>query len=106
MVGNHYGLDTSEYSFAYLAGWSRDPKALSDLEEQLSIVQNEAKSLISRLDTVLEKQVTKTVAQSKFMEQMNHFKKQSQEKLAAKQKEREQEEPPKKSQARQELNEP
>lgn len=106
VVANHYGLDTSEYSFAYLAGWSRDPKALSDLEEQLSIVQNEAKSLISRLDTVLEKQVTKTVAQSKFMEQMNHFKKQSQEKLAAKQKEREQEEPPKKSQARQELNEP
>lgn len=106
VVANHYGLDTSEYSFAYLAGWSRDPKALSDLEEQLSIVQKEAKSLISRLDIVLEKQVTKTVAQSKFMEQMNHFKKQSQEKLAAKQKEREQEEPPKKSQARQELNEP
>lgn len=106
VVANHYGLDTSEYSFAYLAGWSRDPKALSDLEEQLSIVQNEAKSLISRLDTILEKQVTKTVAQSKFMEQMNHFKKQSQEKLAAKQKEREQEESPKKSQARQELNEP
>lgn len=106
VVANHYGLDTSEYSFAYLAGWSRDPKALSDLEEQLSIVQNEAKSLISRLDTILEKQVTKTVAQSKFMEQMNHFKKQSQDKLAAKQKEREQEEPPKKSQARQELNEP
>ena len=106
VVANHYGLDTSEYSFAYLAGWSREPEALSDLEEQLSIVQKEAKSLISRLDTVLEKQVTKTVAQSKFMEQMNHFKKQSQEKLAAKQKEREQEEPPKKSQARQELNEP
>lgn len=106
VVANHYGLDTSEYSFAYLAGWSRDPEALSDLEEQLSIVQKEAKSLISRLDTVLEKQITKTVAQSKFMEQMDRFKKQSQEKLVAKQKEREQEEMPKKSQARQELNEP
>lgn len=106
VVANHYGLDTSDYSFGYLARWSSDPEALSDLEEQLSIVQKEAKSLIGRLDNVLEKQVTKVVTQSKFMEQMNAFKKQSQEKIEAKQKERLQEEVPKKAQARQELNKP
>lgn len=49
VVASHYGLDTSDYSFGYLATWSQDPEGLSDLEAQIKIVQKEADSLISEL---------------------------------------------------------
>ena len=39
VVASHYGLDTSEYSFGYLATWTDDPNGLSDLEGQIKIVQ-------------------------------------------------------------------
>ena len=53
VVSNHYGIDTSEYSFAYLANWSKDKEALTDLEAQLSIVQKEASQLIKKVDLKL-----------------------------------------------------
>lgn len=55
VVSSHYGLDTSDYSFGYLASWSKDKTGLSDLEGQLAIVQKEASSLIKRIDSKLEK---------------------------------------------------
>ncbi|WP_449455217.1 PBECR4 domain-containing protein [Streptococcus suis] len=64
VVANHYGLDTSEYSFGYLATWVRDKEALSDLEAQLEIVQKEAQHLINSLDRELEKQLEQTQVQT------------------------------------------
>ena len=32
VVASYYGIDTSEYSFNYLAGWSNDKETLADLE--------------------------------------------------------------------------
>ncbi|MDG3142433.1 PBECR4 domain-containing protein [Streptococcus suis] len=60
VVANHYGFDTSDYSFGYLASWVDDKQALSDLEAQLDIVQREAKALITSMDSFLEAQLTKT----------------------------------------------
>lgn len=60
VVANHYGFDTKDYSFGYLASWVDDKQALSDLETQLDIVQKEAKALITSMDTFLEAQLTKT----------------------------------------------
>jgi len=54
VVSSYYGIDTSEYSFNYLSGWSADKETLADLEAQLDIVQQEAKSLMVRMDQVLE----------------------------------------------------
>ena len=55
VVASYYGMDTSDYSFGYLAGWSNDKKALTDLEAQLDIVNKEARDLIQRIDSQLEK---------------------------------------------------
>lgn len=79
VVSSHYGLDTSDYSFGYLASWSKDKTGLSDLEGQLAIVQKEASSLIKRIDNKLEK--IKTLSEEKdktkatvFHEKLEQFK--------------------------------
>ncbi|HFR3626244.1 ArdC-like ssDNA-binding domain-containing protein [Streptococcus suis] len=79
VVSSHYGLDTSDYSFGYLASWSKDKTGLSDLEGQLAIVQKEASSLIKRIDSKLEK--IKTLSEEKdktkstvFHEKLEQFK--------------------------------
>ncbi|VIU95697.1 putative conjugative transposon membrane protein [Streptococcus pneumoniae] len=78
VVSSYYGIDTSEYSFNYLSGWSADKETLADLEAQLDIVQQEAKSLMVRMDQALvelrlsqEKQTKRSFEQKleKFKEQ-------------------------------------
>ena len=48
-VCQHYGLDTSEYSFGYVAGWSSG-RELAELKASLEIIRNTAYELISALD--------------------------------------------------------
>ena len=84
VVSSHYGLDTSEYSFGYLASWSKDKTGLSDLEGQLAIVQKEASSLIKRIDSKLEKikMLSKERDKTKstvFHEKLEQFKQKEQE---------------------------
>ncbi|HEL2322480.1 TPA: hypothetical protein TZN81_002102 [Streptococcus suis] len=83
VVASYYGLDTSNYSFGYLASWSQDKDTLRDLEAQLDIVQQEAKSLIERMDKemeVLRLSQTKQT-QHQFENKLNHFKEQSDKQL-------------------------
>ncbi len=80
VVASHYGLDTSEYSFGYLATWSQDPEGLSDLEAQIKIVQKEADSLISRIDKSLEKYQNKELTKDAFQEKLNRLKTKEKEK--------------------------
>ncbi|MGT2906519.1 PBECR4 domain-containing protein [Streptococcus dentiloxodontae] len=82
VVTNHYGFDTSEYSFGYLASWSQDKQGLKDLEDQLKIVQKEASSLIERIDTQLEKHLNQEVTQDKFTDKLNSFKEASTDKAS------------------------
>lgn len=49
IVCQHYGIDTSEYSFTYVAGWS-GTQELKQLYESLATIQKEASSLITRID--------------------------------------------------------
>lgn len=89
VVSSHYGLDTSEYSFGYLANWTQDPKGLSDLEGQIKIVQKEADSLISRIDQALEKYQSKELTKDAFQQKLDRLKEQSKEQtLESKEKER------------------
>ncbi|MDL2215934.1 DUF4316 domain-containing protein [Ruminococcaceae bacterium OttesenSCG-928-N02] len=48
-VCQHYGLDTSDYSFAYVAGWSSD-KELTELKASLETIRATASELITEID--------------------------------------------------------
>lgn len=56
VVCQHYGLDTSEYSFGYLAGWSSN-KELPELKSSLQNIQQTSHDLIERLDRNLFKHI-------------------------------------------------
>lgn len=79
VVSSYYGIDTSEYSFNYLSGWSADKEILADLEAQLDIVQQEAKSLMVRMDQALEQLRLSQEKQTKrsFEQKLEKFKDQS-----------------------------
>lgn len=48
-VCQHYGLDTSDYSFAYVAGWSSG-KELTELKASLETIRTTAAELITEID--------------------------------------------------------
>lgn len=54
MVGNWLGLDTSAYSFGYVAGWAGD-KDLKVLEESMETIQKTAKEIIAGIENHMEK---------------------------------------------------
>ena len=52
IVCSHYGIDTSDYSFGYLASWS-STKELTELQSSLDTIQKQANELIDRIDNRL-----------------------------------------------------
>ncbi|SFL28591.1 protein of unknown function [Lachnospiraceae bacterium KH1T2] len=48
-VCQHYGIDTSEYSFAYVAGWSKG-KEMPELKESLNTIREASSELITAID--------------------------------------------------------
>ena len=54
IVCQHLGLDTSDYSFGYLAGWSSD-KTLPELKSSLQTIQKTAHEVIESLDRAILK---------------------------------------------------
>lgn len=69
VVANHLGFDTREETFAYLASWSQEKDGLQNLTAQLEIVQEEAGSLMKRIDKHLEKYQAVTVSDKKELTQ-------------------------------------
>ncbi len=49
VVCRHFGIDTSGYSFGYVAGWSRE-KDLSQLKASLELIRNTATELIDGME--------------------------------------------------------
>lgn len=45
----HYGIDTSDYSFGYIAGWSSGKDA-AELKASLDIIRTEAAAIIEKVD--------------------------------------------------------
>lgn len=89
VVASYYGIDTSDYSFDYLAGWSKDKETLADLEAQLDIIQQEAKSLMVRMDQELERlQLSQQKqTQHQFENKLQKFKEKSSQEVKAHQEE-------------------
>ena len=52
-VCQHFGLDTSGYSFGYVAGWSSG-KELKELRSSLEIIRNTAAEIIDSVDGQLQ----------------------------------------------------
>lgn len=67
VICQHYGMDTSEYSFAYIAGWSTD-REVPELKASLDTIRSTAREMITEIDQQMsiirnyrkEKQVQKT----------------------------------------------
>ena len=53
MIGDDGGLDTSDYSFGYISGWSKD-KEVSELKESLDLIKETADRISSNLGSKLE----------------------------------------------------
>ena len=51
-VCQHYGLDTSDYSFGYVAGWSSG-RELSELKSSLETIRSAAAEIINSIDETL-----------------------------------------------------
>lgn len=66
VVSQHYGIDTSEYSFPYVAGWSSD-KAVPELKASLDIIRKAAAELIMKIDEKVAELMT-AKDMDKFME--------------------------------------
>ncbi|MCR5230380.1 MAG: ssDNA-binding domain-containing protein [Solobacterium sp.] len=47
----HYGLDSSEYSFGYIAGWAAD-RELKQLKESMDVIREASDRIISDIDRV------------------------------------------------------
>ncbi len=98
VVASHYGLDTSDYSFGYLANWTDDSQGLTDLEGQIKIVQKEANSLISRIDKALEKYQSKELKKDAFQEKIDRLKNKDKEKTVEPKEKEQAKDSPKKAQ--------
>lgn len=49
VVCDHFGIDTSDYSFPYLAAWSSSAE-LTELQQSMDLIQRTANDLIEKLD--------------------------------------------------------
>lgn len=56
-VCQHYGIDTSDYSFSYVAGWS-EGKEMKELKASLDTIRRTASEMISDIEEKLEVLVT------------------------------------------------
>lgn len=52
-VCNYYGIDTSDYSFGYISGWSSG-KDLKELKESLDTIRKTSQMIITGIDTKLD----------------------------------------------------
>ncbi|MBP7188325.1 MAG: hypothetical protein KBA55_16585 [Ruminococcus sp.] len=68
-MASRYGLDTSEYSFPYIASWSHD-KQLEQLNRFLNEIQATARIICDAIDnelTVLAEEITEEYNESNVL---------------------------------------
>lgn len=57
-ICKHYGINTSDYSFAYIAGWSQGKEA-TELKDSLDVIRRAASEMINDIDKSLQKLISK-----------------------------------------------
>ena len=72
VVCQHFGLDTSEYSFGYVAGWSRG-KELAELKTSLHIIHSTAGEIIDAIQPP-PPELTRSEPSQQFQKKNSHQK--------------------------------
>lgn len=57
VVSQHYGIDTGEYSFAYVAGWSENSE-VPELKASLDTIRKAAAELITKIDEIVQEKTS------------------------------------------------
>ena len=70
IVSNHLGIDTSDYSFGYLASWTRQGQSVDSFTESLDRITKEAQQIIESLDKSLSLSFAMSEPANKFEERI------------------------------------
>lgn len=84
VTSKHLGLDTSKQSFGYLNSYMKDRKDFTDLDKVIDKIHNDAKDLINKIDTTLEKVKSKEVTKDKFQSKIERTIEKQKEKISQK----------------------
>lgn len=84
VTSKHLGLDTSKQSFGYLNSYMKDRKDFTDLDKVIDKIHNDAKDLINKIDTTLEKVKSKEVTKDKFQSKIERTIEEQKEKISQK----------------------
>ena len=71
-VCQHYGIDTSDYSFAYVAGWSKG-KEMPELKESLGTIQKAASELITAIDEKVQELTAEKAKATFYVAECSEF---------------------------------
>lgn len=84
VTSKHLGLDTSKQSFGYLNSYMKDRKDFTDLDKVIDKIHNDAKDLINKIDTTLEKVKSKEITRDKFQSKIERAIDKQREKISQK----------------------
>lgn len=84
VTSKHLGLDTSRQSFGYLNSYMKDRKDFTDLDKVIDKIHNDAKDLINKIDTTLEKVKSKEITRDKFQSKIERAIEKQKEKISQK----------------------
>ena len=71
IVCQNYGVDTSDYTFAYLSSWTNKGERIADFENSLKTITNTAREIIKKIDKELSQELT--IKENKVEERTNQF---------------------------------
>ena len=71
IVCNHFGVDTSDYSFGYLSSWTKEGSKLEEFEQSLATICNTAKSLITQIEKEINQGLN--IKENKVQEKLNPY---------------------------------
>ena len=71
IVCQNYGVDTSDYTFAYLSSWTNKGERIADFENSLKTITNTAREIIKKIDKELSQELT--IKENKIEERTNKF---------------------------------
>lgn len=71
IVCQHFGIDTSDYSFGYLASWASD-KEIPELKASLDTIRSTASDMISKIENLLFPNIGKDVISNTAMLGRSH----------------------------------
>ena len=84
VTSKHLGLDTSKQSFGYLNSYMKDRKDFTDLDRVIDKIHSDAKDLINKIDTTLEKVKSKEITKDKFQSKIERAIEKQKEKVSQK----------------------